>query len=145
MDKTYYRHSFQFYYSENYNISDNSGSYKSTDNPRYSTDCGSPNEDKGAYRNILGEVGGRTERKMHHDSLSTSLSFAGKCVQQLVRGVYMCICVCMGVYLAFSIVSYFLFPSINVNLNLNETMYPVREMNMLSSVQFSHSVVSDSL
>ena len=57
----------------------------------------------------------------------------------------MCICVCMGVYLAFSIVSYFLFPSINVNLNLNETMYPVREMNMLSSVQFSHSVVSDSL
>ena len=52
----------------------------STDNPRYSTDCGSPNEDKGAYRNILGEVGGRTERKMHHDSLSTSLSFAGKCV-----------------------------------------------------------------
>jgi len=57
----------------------------------------------------------------------------------------MSVCVCMGVYLAFFIVSYFLVPSINVNLNLNETMYPVREMNMLSSVQFSRSVVSDSL
>lgn len=78
MDKTYYRHSFQFYYSENYNISDNSGSYKSTNNPSYSTDCGSPDEDKGAYRNILREVGGRTERNMYHGYLSTSLRFSGK-------------------------------------------------------------------
>lgn len=43
----------------------------------------------------------------------------------------MCVPVCMGVYLAFFIVSHFLLPSINVNLNLNETMYPVREMSTL--------------
>lgn len=35
-----------------------------------------------------------------------------------------------NVYLAFYIVSHFLFPGINVNLRLQEAMYPVRRMSV---------------
>lgn len=108
-----------FYYSENWSISENTGAYESIDNPRCPTDYAPhphPTEKK-----INTATWGGGQRGWILVTRSTSLSIAegeGK----------------EGVYLAFSIVSNFLFPTINVNLRLHEVMSFVRRMSVTEKI-----------
>lgn len=85
-----------------------------------------PSGDKDEHRNTLGRGGvGRAKRSMCHGHMKFQSQLCRKMI--LANGGAWGV---QNVYLAFYIVSNFLFPGINANLSLHEAMYLVRRMSV---------------